>query len=103
MADTRKESIASTDSNSPTTQHLPQSEVLAKETAPTSPTSPPVQPGNKDRRYSDEWDASKVPPSRFQKRRGSIYAVPSSRDGKIDSNYPTKYFEKLAQMVGGKK
>lgn len=53
--DTRKESIASTDSNSPTAQHLPQSEVLAKEAAPTSPTSPPVQPGNKDRRYSDEW------------------------------------------------
>ncbi|KAK4245469.1 hypothetical protein C7999DRAFT_34159 [Corynascus novoguineensis] len=103
MTDTRKESIASTDSNSPTPLNLPQSEVLAREAAPTSPTSPPAQPGNKDRRYSDEWDASKVPPSRFQKRRGSIYAVPSSRDGKIDSNYQTKYFKKLAEMVGGKK
>lgn len=26
-------------------------------------------------------DASKVPPSRFQKREGSIYATPGSRDG----------------------
>jgi hypothetical protein len=50
-----------------------------------------------------EKDASKVPPSRFQKRKGSIYAVPHSRDGKIDSNYPSKYFEKLAEMGYAKK
>ncbi|KAL9122697.1 MAG: hypothetical protein Q9187_000753 [Circinaria calcarea] len=35
---------------------------------------------NRDRRMSKEWDASKVPPSRFQRREGSIYATPSSRD-----------------------
>ncbi|KAA6409349.1 MAG: hypothetical protein FRX48_06902 [Lasallia pustulata] len=35
----------------------------------------------RDRRMSKEWDASKVPPSRFQKREGSIYATPGSRDG----------------------
>ncbi|AEO66765.1 uncharacterized protein THITE_37508, partial [Thermothielavioides terrestris NRRL 8126] len=58
-----------------------------------------------DRRFSDEWDASKVPPSRFQKRKGSIYAVPASRDGRVDSNYQQKFFEKLAEMgySGGKK
>jgi hypothetical protein len=33
------------------------------------------------RRTSREWDASKVPPSQFQKRKGSVYATPSSRDG----------------------
>jgi hypothetical protein len=68
--------------------------------SPTSPVEPLI---NTDRRHSDEWDASKVPPSRFQKRKGSIYAVPHSRDGKIDSNYPTKYFEKLAEKGYDKK
>merc|ERR1739848_449565 len=38
----------------------------------------PVAGPQQDRRMSDEWDASKVPPSRFQKRKGSIYATPSS-------------------------
>ncbi|KAK4230032.1 hypothetical protein QBC38DRAFT_470386 [Podospora fimiseda] len=42
-------------------------------------------------------DASKVPPSRFQKRKGSIYAVPGSRDGHIDSNYAQKFHEKHAE------
>ncbi|PQE13754.1 C6 zinc finger domain containing protein [Rutstroemia sp. NJR-2017a BVV2] len=31
-------------------------------------------------------DASKTPPSRFQKRKGSIYATPSSRDGHVDKH-----------------
>ena len=43
-------------------------------------------------------DASKVPPSRFQKRKGSIYATPSSRDGHVDRNYQEKYHAKIAQM-----
>jgi len=43
-------------------------------------------------------DASKVPPSRFQKRKGSIYAVPSSRDGHVDSNYNTKFHEKHQEL-----
>lgn len=43
-------------------------------------------------------DASKVPPSRFQKRKGSIYAVPSSRDGHVDSNYNTKFHEKHKEL-----
>ncbi|EMR63772.1 hypothetical protein MGN70_004930 [Eutypa lata] len=40
------------------------------------------------RDYSNtaEWDASKTPPSRFQKRKGSIYATPSSRDGHVERN-----------------
>ncbi|KAL1841853.1 hypothetical protein VTJ49DRAFT_6530 [Mycothermus thermophilus] len=53
---------------------------------------------------SDEWDASKVPPSRFQKRKGSIYAVPSSRDGRVDTSYADKFHEKLEQMgYGGRR
>jgi len=47
-------------------------------------------------------DASKVPPSRFQKRKGSIYATPSSRDGHIDRNYQDKYHAKIAEKYGGK-
>jgi len=39
-------------------------------------------------------DASKVPPSRFQKRKGSIYSTPSSRDGHVDNNYATKFHAK---------
>ncbi|KAL7906653.1 hypothetical protein GGI35DRAFT_482056 [Trichoderma velutinum] len=63
---------------------------------------PPVPSGNKDRRLSDEWDAAKVPPSRFQKRKGSIYATPSSRDGHVDKNYAEKYHAKIAEMKSGK-
>jgi len=63
---------------------------------------PPVQSGKKDRRLSDEWDAAKVPPSRFQKRKGSIYATPSSRDGHVDKNYAEKYHAKIAEMKGVK-
>ncbi|CEJ94244.1 Putative C6 zinc finger domain containing protein [[Torrubiella] hemipterigena] len=58
---------------------------------------------NQDRRMSDEWDASKVPPSRFQKRKGSIYATPSSRDGHVDRNYQDKYHAKIAEMNTRKK
>jgi hypothetical protein len=29
-------------------------------------------------------DASKTPPSRFQQRKGSVYATPKSRDSHID-------------------
>ncbi|KAJ4179047.1 hypothetical protein NW767_001728 [Fusarium falciforme] len=50
-----------------------------------------------DRRMSDEWDASKVPPSRFQKRKGSIYATPGSRDGHVDRNYADKYWSKMTE------
>lgn len=48
-----------------------------------------------DRRMSKEWDASKVPPSRFQKRAGSIHATPASRDGHVERNNRTAIFEKL--------
>ncbi|KAL2157463.1 hypothetical protein VTH06DRAFT_6014 [Thermothelomyces fergusii] len=98
MADARKESIASADLSDQTTRQL----AKEPEAALTSPTSLSVPTEKRDRRLSDEWDASKVPPSRFQKRKGSIYAVPRSRDGKIDSNYPAKYFEKLAEMSSKK-
>jgi len=52
----------------------------------------------RERRMSKEWDASKVPPSRFQKREGSIHATPASRDGHIDRNklklFTEKYLKK---------
>jgi len=52
----------------------------------------------RERRMSKEWDASKVPPSRFQKREGSIHATPASRDGHIDRNklkvFADKYLNK---------
>ncbi|KAM0247094.1 hypothetical protein ACHAQJ_009972 [Trichoderma viride] len=70
--------------------------------AATEVGDPPVSSGRKDRRLSDEWDAAKVPPSRFQKRKGSIYATPSSRDGHVDKNYAEKYHAKIAEMKEGK-
>jgi len=52
----------------------------------------------KVRRTSKEWDASKVPPSQFQKRKGSIYATPSSRDHHSGDNERDKaYHEKLKE------
>jgi len=70
----------------------------------TTGTSPPGEgglspPSGQDRRMSKEWDAAKVPPSRFQKREGSIYATASSRDGHLnrrdrDLSYHAKLKEK---------
>ncbi|KAI2614272.1 uncharacterized protein GGS25DRAFT_517119 [Hypoxylon fragiforme] len=42
--------------------------------------------GSRDYSNTAEWDASKTPPSRFQKRKGSIYATPPSRDGHVERN-----------------
>ncbi|KAF3026849.1 hypothetical protein G7054_g11605 [Neopestalotiopsis clavispora] len=42
--------------------------------------------GSKDFSHTDEWDASKVPPSRFQQRKGSIYSTQGSRDGHVQKN-----------------
>jgi len=58
--------------------------------------SPPPE-GGKARRMSKEWDASKVPPSQFQKRKGSIYATPSSRDSHTTSERDKAYFEKIKE------
>ncbi|RFU30166.1 hypothetical protein B7463_g6152, partial [Scytalidium lignicola] len=53
-----------------------------------SPLLSPEPSSLQDRRLStDEWDAAKTKPSAFQKRKGSIYSTPSSRDGHIDLNY----------------
>ncbi|KAH0547772.1 hypothetical protein FGG08_000029 [Glutinoglossum americanum] len=59
-------------------------------------TSPGTSP-KRDRQMSKEWDASKVPPSRFQKREGSIYATPGSRDGHVGKNTQTAFTEKLKE------
>ncbi|KAH7068997.1 hypothetical protein BKA63DRAFT_99212 [Paraphoma chrysanthemicola] len=50
------------------------------------------------RRSDDTWDASKVPPSQFQKRRGSILSTPNSKDGNVERGDRDKaYFEKLKE------
>ncbi|TFA97519.1 hypothetical protein CCMA1212_010762 [Trichoderma ghanense] len=58
--------------------------------------------GSRDQAADRSSDAAKVPPSRFQKRKGSIYATPSSRDGHVDKNKVEKYFAKIAEMKGSK-
>jgi len=60
-------------------------------------TTPEVPVAQRDRRMSKEWDASKVPPSRFQKREGSIHATPASRDGHVDRNKLKSFSEKFAK------
>jgi len=65
-----------------------------------SPTSPV------DRRMStDEWDAAKTLPSRFQQRKGSVYATPGSRDGHVDKNYArdAKFHELVDKKYGSGK
>jgi len=55
-------------------------------------------PAGENRRESREWDASKVPPSQFQRRKGSIYSTPSSRDGHVKgSSRDQAYWEKLKE------
>ncbi|KAF1994797.1 hypothetical protein P154DRAFT_526811 [Amniculicola lignicola CBS 123094] len=55
-------------------------------------------PQGKDRRMSREWDASKVPPSQFQRRKGSIYSTPSSRDAHVKgSSRDQAYWDKLKE------
>ncbi|KAK4462796.1 hypothetical protein QBC42DRAFT_76050 [Cladorrhinum samala] len=101
MADNRKASITSNASSTPLDQsQAPPSPPLSNPTlSSTTGASESTIAGGmaRDRRDSDEWDASKVPPSRFQKRKGSIYAVPGSRDGHVDSNYAAKFHEKHAE------
>ncbi|KAH6663103.1 hypothetical protein B0J14DRAFT_609745 [Halenospora varia] len=74
---------------------------------PISPVkTEPISIGGKPRHEeADEWDASKTPPSRFQQRKGSIFATPGSRDGHVDRNNDrdAKYHEKLAEKGWGAK
>lgn len=54
-----------------------------------------------DRRLSREWDASKVPPSQFQRPKGSIFATPKTRDdhvGRADGDQ--RYWDKMREKVG---
>ncbi|CUS07345.1 unnamed protein product [Tuber aestivum] len=60
----------------------------------------PTPMSKRDRRMSKEWDASKVPPSRFQKVEGSIYATPNSRDGHIARNKIHGFKEKVKELAG---
>ncbi|EKD17430.1 c6 zinc finger domain containing protein [Drepanopeziza brunnea f. sp. 'multigermtubi' MB_m1] len=59
---------------------------------------------------TNEWDASKTPPSQFQKLKGSIYATQGSRDGHVDRNTDrdAKYHATLvekgwAKMTGSRR
>jgi len=72
----------------------------ADDMAPPDDGAAAVEDDSKDfgRRMSREWDASKVPPSQFQKRKGSIYSTPSSRDGHVKGKGQYEaYFEKLKE------
>jgi len=87
------------DLRDPFTQGAPTDDDALRDTTGTSPPGGLSPPSNQDRRMSKEWDAAKVPPSRFQKREGSIYATASSRDGHLnrkdrDVDYHAKLKEK---------
>ncbi|KAJ4351584.1 uncharacterized protein N0V89_006927 [Didymosphaeria variabile] len=75
----------------------------SSETALSQPADSPTQ----DRRLSREWDASKVPPSQFQRPKGSIYATPNTRDGHVGgAERDQKYWDKLKEkgwLPGGDK
>ncbi|ORY59484.1 uncharacterized protein BCR38DRAFT_58040 [Pseudomassariella vexata] len=65
---------------------------------------PRVRTGSRDYSATEEWDASKVPPSRFQKRKGSIYSTPPSRDGHVQKNRDAdaEFHQKHAKKFLGK-
>jgi hypothetical protein len=58
---------------------------------------------------NERTDAAKTPPSRFQQRKGSVYATPNSRDGHVDKNSArdAKFHElvdkKYSTSSGGKR
>ncbi|KAH8681629.1 hypothetical protein BX600DRAFT_505291 [Xylariales sp. PMI_506] len=64
--------------------------------------APPTQKRNslKDYSQTDEWDASKTPPSRFQQRKGSVFSTPASRDGHVEKNLmrDNDFHEKHSKM-----
>ncbi|PGH27003.1 hypothetical protein AJ80_01387 [Polytolypa hystricis UAMH7299] len=76
-----------------------------RETRSYSPYSPLSETRSRsreseDRRLSREWDASKVKPSQFQKRKGSIFSTAGSRDNHLsrkdrDALYHAKLKEKV--------
>jgi len=72
-------------------------------TTPTSDTSKrrdSKASSSSERRTSETWDASKVPPSKFQLKPGSIYSTPNSKDGNVERGDRDKaYFEKLKEKV----
>lgn len=64
--------------------------------------SPHGRSGRLTRGSSHRADASKVPPSQFQKPRGSFSATPSSRDGHVDRNVDRdKYFHERHRSMFG--
>lgn len=69
----------------------------------TSPTGTPPLGIQRDRRMSREWDASKVPPSKFQRPEGSIWATPASRDGHIARNKISIVVEKVKEKATRRK
>ncbi|KAK4215680.1 hypothetical protein QBC37DRAFT_371775 [Rhypophila decipiens] len=101
VSKTENEQVIMSDAQAQQQQHRDSETTLTPPDEASSPTLASSAPAGRDRRGSDEWDASKVPPSRFQKRKGSIYAVPGSRDGHVDRNYAHKFHEKHAEKGYG--
>ncbi|RPB19530.1 hypothetical protein L211DRAFT_853173 [Terfezia boudieri ATCC MYA-4762] len=85
-------------SSSPTRRSSDQMEPMS-----TSPTGTPPMGMQGDRRMSREWDASKVPPSKFQRPEGSIWATPASRDGHIARNKIEIVMEKVKEKTARRK
>ncbi|KAI9836559.1 MAG: hypothetical protein M1819_001191 [Sarea resinae] len=92
-ADTHAMAAATTDADPFAAQRTPDNDPFSRTDSRSSSSSEEVvqeaarmaAPGaTRDRRLSKEWDASKVPPSRFQKRENSIFATQGSRDGHLD-------------------
>ncbi|KAM7186898.1 hypothetical protein V8F33_011570 [Rhypophila sp. PSN 637] len=101
VSKTESEQVIMSDAQAQQQEHRNSETTLTPPEEASSPILASSAPAGRDRRGSDEWDASKVPPSRFQKRKGSIYAVPGSRDGHVDRNYAHKFHEKHAEKGYG--
>ncbi|OJD19106.1 hypothetical protein AJ78_00892 [Emergomyces pasteurianus Ep9510] len=83
-------------------QRTPDNDPFARSVSAEPDTA--TSPSSLDRRMSKEWDAAKVPPSRFQRREGSIFSTSSSRDSHItrkdrDSAYHAKLKEKVSLLA----
>ncbi|KAK7187662.1 hypothetical protein DPSP01_004499 [Paraphaeosphaeria sporulosa] len=96
--------INQTDKNPTAAQHeendnTSSEDATKKDTSSGDPADPQAQQHpTQDRRLSREWDASKVPPSQFQRPQGSIFATPSTRDGHVGgADRDQKYWDKMKE------
>jgi hypothetical protein len=79
---------------------LPSDQTMKNASTDLTPLPQAHHSPTQDRRLSREWDASKVPPSQFQRPKGSIYATPSTRDGHVGgADRDQRYWDKLKEKV----